>query len=69
MVVAQSSSDDNAIRYLLQGSHSFNSKKFQDFSRTFQDPRMLFQDVVAAQQYWNIKTNGSYLLKIYNVAV
>jgi len=48
-----------------QGSHSFNSKKFQDFSRT---PRTFFQDVVAAQQYWNIKANGRYLLKIYNVA-
>jgi len=33
-------------------------------SRTFQDP----QDVVAAQQYWNIKANGTYLLKIYNVS-
>jgi len=43
-------------------------QKIPDFSRTSQDPRTFFQDVVAAQQYWNIKVNGSYLLKIYNVS-
>ena len=45
---------------------TLTSKKIQDFSRT---PRTFFQDVVAAQQYLNAKTNGSYLLRIYNVEV
>jgi len=52
-----------------QGSQFFNSKKFQTFPGLRRTPRTFFQDVVALQQYWNIKANGSYLLKIYNVAV
>ena len=38
------------------------------YSRTFHDRRTFFQDIVSAQQYLNINPNGSYLLKIHNLA-
>jgi len=52
----------------VQGSLFYRGyfQKSPGFSRT---PEHFFQDVVAAQQYLNVKINGSYLLKIYKVAL
>jgi len=49
------------------GSHTFYDKKFEDFSRTFQDCQNVFPDLFGARQCLNIKTNSSYLLYIITV--
>ena len=45
--------------------HSLAYKKFQDFSRTFQEHQNIFPNSVVAQQCLNVQTNSSYLLSPY----
>jgi len=53
------SSSVRTNEYITQGSHSLGWKKFQYFSRTFQDPEAFIQDTAISQQCLNIATNSS----------
>ena len=44
-----------------QGSNSFTDKNTQNFSRTFQDPWIIFQDLFVAHKCLNITKNIIYL--------
>jgi len=54
-------------QHILQVSHTFNDKKFQDFPGLSRNIKMLFQDFLGARQCLNKKTNSSYLLYLQSV--